>query len=55
MTDWMAAIDAHRAVLWRVFVVALFVAFALERLGEARLRATDHRRPDRRYPRGRQG
>lgn len=31
MTDWMAAIDAHRAVLGLVFVVALFVAFALER------------------------
>lgn len=31
MTDWWAAIDAHRAVLGLVFVVALFVAFALER------------------------
>lgn len=31
MTDWMAAIEAHRAVLGLVFVVALFVAFALER------------------------
>ncbi len=31
MTDWMAAIDAHRAVLGLIFVVALFVAFALER------------------------
>lgn len=31
MTDWMSAIDAHRAVLGLVFVVALFVAFALER------------------------
>jgi di/tricarboxylate transporter len=31
MIDWMVAIDAHRAVLGLVFVVALFVAFALER------------------------
>ncbi|WP_242414669.1 SLC13 family permease [Sphingomonas panni] len=31
MTDWLVAIDAHRAVLGLVFVVALFVAFALER------------------------
>ena len=31
MIDWMAAIDAHRAVLGLVFVIALFVAFALER------------------------
>jgi di/tricarboxylate transporter len=31
MIDWMVAIDAHRAVLGLVFVIALFVAFALER------------------------
>ncbi|WP_347092299.1 SLC13 family permease [Sphingomonas parapaucimobilis] len=31
MIDWMAAIDVHRAVLGLVFVIALFVAFALER------------------------